>query len=164
MAKAIRQIREEIPNSLQEKEEAVDELLKELADNREAIIGAIRILRELQEMRALETIGAMLDQRQEVGAIAIQQINQPTMHNVIKSGISAFKFLGSLQPSELETMMEGVGNGMKRLSETAEEGEKQSFWKMRKRLRTPEIRAAITTMINFMEGMGEVFLKKRAGK
>src|SRR3954471_8220834 len=164
MAKAIRQIRKEVPNPQQEQQEAIADMLKELADNREAIMGAIGILKGLQEMRVLETVGALLDQRNEVGAIAIQQINQPTMHNVVKSGINVFKFMGSLQPSELETIMEGVGLGLKRLSETGQEGEKQSIWKMQRRLRSPEIRAAITTMVDFMEGMGQAFLKNREEK
>jgi uncharacterized protein YjgD (DUF1641 family) len=161
MAKAIRQIRKEVPNQQEEQQQAIADILKELADNREAIMGAIGILKGLQEMKVLETVGALLDQRNEVGAIAIQQINQPTMHNVIKNGIAAFKFLGSIQPSHLETIMEGVGIGLKRLSQTGQKGEKQSIWKMRRRLRSPKIRAAMTTMVDFMEGMGEAFLKNR---
>jgi uncharacterized protein YjgD (DUF1641 family) len=161
IVKAIRQIRKEVPNQQEEQQQAMADILKELADNREAIMGASGILKGLQEMKILESVGALLDQRNEVGAIAIQQINQPTMHNVIKSGIAAFKFLGSLQPSQLETIMEGVGIGLKRLSQTGQKGDKQSIWKMRRRLRSPEIRAAMTTMVDFMEGMGEVFLKNR---
>ncbi|WP_161974960.1 DUF1641 domain-containing protein [Bacillus timonensis] len=164
MAKAIRQIRKEVPNPQQEQQEAIADMIKELADNREAIMGAIRILKGLQEMRVLETIGALLDQRNEVGAIAIQQINQPTMHNVVKTGINAFKFMGSLQPSEIETILEGMGLGLKKLSETGHEGKKQSIWKMQRRMRSPEIRAAMTTMVDFMEGMGQAFLKNREEK
>ncbi|MBT2757763.1 hypothetical protein J7E71_17910 [Mesobacillus foraminis] len=164
MAKAIRQIRKEVQNHQHEHQEAIDDILKELVDNREAIMGAIGILKGLQEMRVLETVGALLEQRNEVGAIAIQQINQPTVHNVVKSGINVFKFIGSLQPSELETILDGVALGLKRLSETSQKGKKQSIWKMQRRLRSPEIRAVVITMMDFMEGMGQAFLKNREEK
>ncbi|PLR79281.1 hypothetical protein CU633_00680 [Bacillus sp. V3-13] len=161
MAKAIRQIKQDVPNPAEEQAQAISDILKELTQNREAIMAAIGILKGLHEMRALEIVHGLIDQRTEVGAIAIQQLNQPAMHNTIKNGMGAVKFLGTLQPGQFETILEGVGRGLKRLSKTGQEGEKQTIWKMRRRLRSPEIRAAMTTMVDFLEGMGEVFLKNK---
>ncbi|CAH0344106.1 DUF1641 domain-containing protein [Bacillus sp. CECT 9360] len=161
MAKAIRQINKEVPNQQEEQAEAVADILKELAENREAIMKSLSILKGLNDMRVLETAHALLDQRTEVAAIAIQQINQPGMHNIIKNGMGAVGFLGTLQPDQLNTILDGLGNGLKRLSKTGEKGKKQTIWTMRRRLRSPEIRAAMTTMVDFLEGMGEVFLENR---
>lgn len=161
MAKAIRQINKEVPNAQEEQAEAVADILQELAENREAIMKILAILKGLNDMRVLETVHALLDQRTEVATIAIQQINQPGMHNIIKNGMGAVGFLGSLQPGQLNTILDALGHGLKRLSNTGETGKKQTIWTMRRRLRSPEIRAAMTTMVDFLEGMGEVFLKNR---
>jgi uncharacterized protein YjgD (DUF1641 family) len=161
MAKAITQIRKEIPNQEMEQSQAVSEILQELAANKEAILEAISIIKGLHETKILEAVHSMIEQRTEIGAIAIQQVNQPTMHNVIKNGMSAFSFLGSLQPEQLTTILDGLKNGLKRVSNTGQKGEKQSLWKLRKRLWSPEIRAAMTTMVDFMDGMGEAFLRNR---
>lgn len=161
MAKAITQIRKEIPSPVDEQAQAVQDILQEIATNREAILETISILKELHETRVLEAVNALLKQRTEVGAIAIQQINQPTMHNIIKNGMNAATFLGSVQPGQLDTILNGVSQGMQRLSLTAQNGEKQSLWKLRKRLWSPEIRSVMTMMINFMDGMGTVFLRNR---
>jgi uncharacterized protein YjgD (DUF1641 family) len=161
MAKAIKQIRKELPNQEMEQSQAVSEIIQELAANKEAILEAISIIKGLHETKVLDAVHAMIEQRTEIGAIAIQQVNQPTMHNVIKNGMSAFSFLGSLQPGQLTTILDGLGQGLKRLSNTGQKGEKQSLWKLRKRLWSPEIRAAMTTMVDFMDGMGEVFLRNR---
>ncbi|PLR82929.1 hypothetical protein CVD25_10550 [Bacillus canaveralius] len=161
MAKAIRQIKQAIPNPAEEQAQAISDILEELTKNREAIMSTIGILKGLHEMRVLEIVHGLIDQRTEVGVIAIQQINQPEMHNTIKNGMGAFKFLGSLQPAQLETILDGVGLGLKRLSKTGQQGEKQTIWKMRRRLRSPEIRAAMTTMVDFLEGMGQAFLKNK---
>jgi uncharacterized protein YjgD (DUF1641 family) len=161
MAKAITQIRKEIPNQVDEQTQAVEDIIREIASNREAILETIGIMKELHETRVLEAVNALLKQRTEVGAIAIQQINQPAMHNIIKNGMNAFTFLGSVQPGQLDTILNGLSQGMQRLSLTAQNGEKQSLWKLRKRLWSPEIRSVMTMMINFMDGMGTVFLRNR---
>ncbi|MFT9596539.1 DUF1641 domain-containing protein [Mesobacillus sp.] len=161
MAKAIRQISRQVPNETEERSQAVEEILKALADNKEAVLSMIDLAKELHDVKVFETAGSLLKQRNEVGVIAMQQVNQPAVHNVIKSGFGLFKFLGGLQPSQLETLLNGVTLGLKRMSQTGEKGKKQSIWKMRIRLRSPEIRAAMTTMVDFMEGMGEAFLRSR---
>jgi uncharacterized protein YjgD (DUF1641 family) len=161
MAKPIRQISRGVPNEAEERAKAVDEILIALADNKEAVLSFIELTKELHEVKVFETAGALLKQRNEVGVIAMQQVNQPAIHNIIKSGFGLFKFLGALQPSQLETLLQGVTLGLKRMSRTGEKGKKQSIWKMRIRLRSPEIRAAMTTMVDFLEGMGEAFLKNR---
>lgn len=161
MAKPIRQISRGVPNPIEEQDKAIGEILKALADNKEAVLSFIELTKELHEVNVFETAGSLLKQRNDVGVIAMQQVNQPAVHNIIKSGFGLFKFLGSLQPSQLETLLQGVTLGLKRMSSTGEKGKKQSIWKMRIRLRSPEIRAAMTTMVDFLEGMGEAFLKNR---
>src|SRR4051794_39186446 len=104
MAKAITQIRKEIPNPEIEQSQAVSEIIQELTANKEAILEAISIIKGLHETKVLEAVHSMIEQRTEIGTIAIQQINQPSMHNVIKNGMSAFSFLGSLQPGQLTTI------------------------------------------------------------
>lgn len=161
MARAIRQISHAVPNVQEEQDQAMADIVRELAENREAIMKTLGILKGLHEMKALEAVHSLLEQRTEVGAIAIQQINQPGVHNIIKSGMGVLGFMSTLQPGQLDTILDGVGHGLKRLSKTGEKGEKQTIWKMRRRLRSPEIRAAMTTMVDFMEGMGEVFLQNK---
>lgn len=161
MAKAIRLISRQVQNETEERAQAAEEILNSLTDNKDAVLSMIELAKELHEMKVFETAGALLKQRNEVGVIAMQQVNQPAVHNVIKSGFGLFQFLGGLQPAQLETLLNGVTLGLKRMSQTGEQGKKQSLWKMRIRLRSPAIRAAMTTMVDFMEGMGEAFLKSR---
>lgn len=163
MAKAITQIKKEIPDPVEEEKQAVAEIIKEAALNRDAIIETIRLIKGLHETKVLEAATALLEQRTEVGAIAIKQINQPTMQNVIKNGINAFKFLGSLQPGQLDTVLEGLSHGFSQLSKSENQAgeQKLSYWSLRKKLWSPQLRAAITKVVEFMDGMGEVFLRKR---
>lgn len=80
-------------------------IVRELADNSEAILTMISIVKNLHEMGALDTLSALIEKRNDVGVIAIQQINKPEMHKTIKNGINAFNFLGTIHPDQLKTML-----------------------------------------------------------
>ena len=160
MAKAITQIRE-VPKPEIEQEQAMTEIMSEIVANKDVILKTIRIMKGLQETKVLDAVESMIDQRTEIGAIAIQQVNQPAIRNVIKNAMNAFSFLGSLQPGQLSDVMEGLSHGFTRMAESGQEGKKQSLWQLRKRLWSREMRAAMTSMMNFMDGLGEVFLRNR---
>jgi uncharacterized protein YjgD (DUF1641 family) len=161
MARAITQISRYQVNPEEEQARAAAEIMKELTDNKEAVLSLISLVKRLDDLKVFQAANSFIEKGEDIGVIAMQQINQPTMHNVIKNAMGAFKFLGSIQPDQLNTIMEGLSHGMKQMSRTGEKGEKQSVWRLRLRFWTPEIRAAMTTMMAFMQGMGEVFLRNR---
>ncbi|WP_462413537.1 helical membrane plugin domain-containing protein [Neobacillus sp. Marseille-QA0830] len=155
MAKPIRQINKSVPNPVEEQAQALSDVLKAITDNREAIVTSLDILKQLQDMGALTAIQSLLVKRTEVGAIAIGQINQPTMQHAIKNAMNAFKFFGSLDPEQVQTMIQSVSGGLERFTETMQHGESKSLWKLSTSLFNPEVRASLTTMMEFLHGMGE---------
>jgi uncharacterized protein YjgD (DUF1641 family) len=157
MAKAIRNINKHVPNTQEEQQQAFTEILTALADNKEALMKTLDILNHIKGIGALDAIQALLEKLNEVGVIALQQINQPTMHNTIKIAFNTIKFIGTLNPQQLQTMLNGVGNGLERSSESIKNGEVYGVMKLAKIMRSPEVRASMTTMIEFLRGMGEVF-------
>jgi uncharacterized protein YjgD (DUF1641 family) len=161
MARAITEIKKEISDEKEEQTKAVEGIMRELVENRDAILETIQILKQLHETSILQAVHAALEEREDIGAIAIHHVNQPKMRNVLNNGVNLFTFLGSIHPGQLGTILDGFGHGLKRLSDAGQNGEKQSLWKLQKRLSTPEVRTAMTTMVDFMDGIGEVFLRKR---
>ncbi|WP_157831133.1 MULTISPECIES: DUF1641 domain-containing protein [Bacillaceae] len=157
MAKAIRQINKHVPNAMEEQAQSIGEILKALADNKEGILSALAILKNLQEIGILDALHAILENRTDVGVIAMQQVNQPGMHNTIKNAIYLFNFMGTLKPDQLQSMLGGVTKGLDHMGESIKNHEKHSLWKLGKSLRDPEIKAAMTTMVEFLHGMGESF-------
>lgn len=162
MAKATKQIKREVPHPEEVQSQAVADIVTALAENREAILATIGIVRQLNDMGVLSAVEALLDKRVDVSEIAIQQINQPAMHNTFKNGMTAFKFLGTLDPGQLQMMLSGVGNGFEKLGEgSAQKSGNPSLWKLGSSMRTPEVRQSIATMVSFLEGMGESFQEQK---
>ncbi|MCM3587577.1 DUF1641 domain-containing protein [Mesobacillus maritimus] len=157
MAKAIRQINKSTPNPVEEQMQAVTELMNAVTANKDALITTIDIIKGLNEMGVLDAAKAMLEQRTDIGAIAIQQLNQPNMHNTIKNGMNALKFIGSINPEQLQSILNGVTQGFERSAEVVKNGENQSLWKLGTSLRDPDVKASLSTMMEFLHGMGEAF-------
>ncbi|WP_026696039.1 DUF1641 domain-containing protein [Peribacillus kribbensis] len=157
MAKAIRQINKTAPNPLEEQSQALADIIKTLADNREGILSFMAILKNLQEIGILDALHAILEKRTDVGVIAMQQVNQPGMHNTIRNAIYLFNFMGTMKPEQLQSMLGGVTKGLERMGESIKNHEQHSLWQLGKSIRDPEIRAAMTTMMGFLHGMGESF-------
>ncbi|WP_315906780.1 hypothetical protein [Priestia koreensis] len=161
MAKAIRSIKKQVPDKHQEQADALADIVTALADNRDAIMTTMDILKNLHEMGALHAISAALQKRNDIGYIAVQQIDQPGMHNIIKNAMNTMKFLGSVNADELQKLLNGVSNGFTYMNESIEKNEERSLWQLSKTMRTPEAKAAIGSMTAFMQGLGEGFLDKK---
>jgi uncharacterized protein YjgD (DUF1641 family) len=157
MAKPIRQIKQEVPNPYEEQAQAVAAIVESLASNKDAILKTLKIMKEFNDLGVLDAVNAMLEKRTDVSAIALQQINQPAMYHVIKNAFNAFKFLGALEPDKLQTIMSGVERGLDRFTDAVESGEEQSLWRLGRSMMNPEIRSTLTSMLQFLRGMGEAF-------
>ncbi|WP_110927955.1 DUF1641 domain-containing protein [Bacillus massiliglaciei] len=161
MAKAIKQINRIFPTEEELKEKTIHEMLSTLADNRDAITTLIEIVNQLQDVGVWKAINGFLANRLDIGSIAIEQLNQPAMHNTIKNGMNAFKFVGSIPPDQLAAVMAGVGRGLEKASSGIKENEKTSLWKLGSSMRSPEVRQSLAVMTHFLEGMGEVFMESK---
>jgi len=162
MAKAIKQI-EKITQSEEEvKSQALTDILNQLADNREALTTTLEILNELQETGMLDMVRGLLRTKEKVGSIAVEQLNQPAMHNVIKNGFNLIEFLGELDPDQLQHIMSGMHSGVDKTAEGMKQDQTIGIWGMMKSIRDPHVNRSITTMFNFLEGMGEGLDKKQA--
>lgn len=157
MAKAIRQINKRMPTEEELQLQAVSDIMKAIGENRDAIISSLDILKNLHDIGVLQAIQGLLEQRVDVATIALKQINQPAMHHTIKNVFNTIGFLGSVKPQQLQLILDGLSHGLERSTGEKQTHEQQSLWKMSKSLRDPDINTSITTAIEFLKGMGEVF-------
>jgi uncharacterized protein YjgD (DUF1641 family) len=158
MAKAIKHIDKKQPNAVEEQTEALGEILKLIAENREAITTSLEIIKELHTAGILDVVKGALRTREKIGVIAIEQMNQPEMHRTIRNGIYAMEFLGQLDPDKLKTLFNGISHGLEKTAD--DHHEKIGMWGLLKAMRDPGVNASLTTMLNFLNGMGEEIGKK----
>lgn len=160
MAKAIRSIDKKLstdPNIQQTKD--IQEVLQAVTDSKEALAVFLDILKELHQAGMLDMMQGVLKARHEVGYLAIQQLNQTTMHHTIKNIMGVAQFLGKIEPDQLNKVLNGVALGLEKSTEAHENGKSHGIWGLTKDLRDPDVNTTLTTAIEFMKGMGEVLRK-----
>ncbi|PAE18440.1 hypothetical protein CHH80_21635 [Bacillus sp. 7504-2] len=160
MAKAIRQINKSSPNPEEVQKESLADLLQAIIANQDALMMFLDIVEGLHEMGVLEAAKSMLEQREDIGAIAIQQANQPGVHNIIKNGMTVIQFAGSIHPEQLQALLNGLNLGFDRMLDVAQTGEQKGLLKLASSLRDPEVLLSLTTLTEFLHGMGEAFKRE----
>ncbi|GGE09122.1 hypothetical protein GCM10011571_08070 [Marinithermofilum abyssi] len=157
MAKPIRDIHRVEPTPEQVQAQAIQDLIKAIADNRETILDLLEIVRQLQEMGVLAIIKGLLENRHDVGLIAIQQLNQPKMHHLLKNAVTLVQGLGEIEPVRVQKMFHGLSRGLEASEQVMSNGKTPSLWEMAKYARDPAIRLSMATMLAILRGMGESF-------
>ncbi|WP_174727751.1 DUF1641 domain-containing protein [Mesobacillus harenae] len=161
MAKAIRQIEKTTPSSEELHDQDITALLKQIVENRQAISTSLNILNELQQTGVLDTLNGLLKTRVKVASIAMEQVNQPSMHNIIKNGFNTIEFLGALDPEKLKVILNAVSKGLDETSERIGQNEPIGLWGMMKTIRDPDVNTALSSMLGFLNGMGKEMGKGR---
>jgi uncharacterized protein YjgD (DUF1641 family) len=154
MAKATTRIEKAIPDAVQEQAQSLHMLLQAVAENRDALLMLMDIVKELNELGLLEAIHAMLKNRHDISVIGITQLNKPGAQRIVKNGMNALQFLSSINPAELEPLLKGMSNGVKYAAEADTDKGQMGLFGMMKSMRDPEVATSLQVMFNFLRGMG----------
>ena len=160
MARAIRQIEKKQLSEEEERAQDLQAIIKQIAENREAIEDTLIILKELHDFGVLDMLKGLLRTREKVGAIAVEQLNQTGMHNIIKNGMSTIQLLSDMDSDQIKTIFNGVNKGLERMAETSNYNENIGLWNLYKSTKDIEVRNSLNAMIKFLSGMGEGLSQK----
>ncbi|GGF31985.1 hypothetical protein GCM10010954_33940 [Halobacillus andaensis] len=154
MAKAIKQIDRTIPTAKEKQTEELNELLSSIAKHKETLTLLLDIVEELHKVGLLDMLQGMLKTRHKLGLLAMEELDKPVVHDLVKSGIGAFNFLTKVDPEQISRILNGMSEGLKHSSEQLENDKTLGLWGMMKATKDPEVNQSLTTFIHFLEGMG----------
>jgi len=154
VAKAIKRIELNQQSAEEEQQEDLKAILQQIADSRQTIQDSLKIMQELQESGLLDIVKGLLSKRVEVAKIAMQQLNQPGAHHLIKSGFALVGLLSAIEPAQIQRLFDGMAKGIEQAAEGPGEKKALSTWGLLKALKDPNISASIQMLLQFLEGMG----------
>ncbi|GAA4707817.1 DUF1641 domain-containing protein [Brevibacillus fulvus] len=157
MARPITNIKKSAPSEAEQQAEAIGVILKSLTENREAIVETVEILSHLHEIGVLAAVKALLIQRNEVGRLAIQQLNQPSMQHLIKNAMTAVQTIGSIQPDQLQRLLNGLTGALGQTGNQNAAANAPTLWELARSMKDPEVRTSLYAMIGILKGMGKSF-------
>lgn len=162
MAKSITRIISSAPSAEKEKELAEDEILEAAAKHKEAVLQLLELAGALKEAGLLEMANAFINNRHQIGVIGINQLNKSGAQNLIKNGMSAVQFLGSMEPGKLEALLGALCAGAEQAVRRPAADRKAGLWEMLKACGNPDIRASFGFFLSFLRGMGMYFRRSHS--
>jgi len=165
MAKAIRRIEKAAFDPAKARRKAAEELSERTADGADALTSLLELVQEAHRAGLIDLANGLLKARSEVAQIAIEQLNQPSMHQTIKNAMGAAGFLGRIPSEETSRMLEGVSRGFSRVAEQRERGSKPiGLLGLLGAMRDPDVQAALGAALAFARGFGEALRRSDASE
>jgi uncharacterized protein YjgD (DUF1641 family) len=153
MAKPISFIHKRVLTEEDKKEQSINHLTDDVAENEEALKKTLAIVRELHDSGILEAVESMLKAKGKITEIVLGQATRKEVTNIINNGMAAAGVLTELDPEQTKKLMTGVVNGLKEAKEN--QGKKVGVFDLMKALKDPDLNRAVGFGVNFLKGLGK---------
>lgn len=141
------------------KEEITDQkisnLKKQFADNEEALNKILDIVKELSDIGVLEATHSMLQAKEKIAKIALEQVSREPVTNLLNTIMGATGAMMSADPKETTKLIKSAMIGMGEGHQFLKEDKKIRVFDLMKSLKDPDINRAIGFGIHFLKGIGK---------
>ncbi|MFZ3197969.1 MAG: DUF1641 domain-containing protein, partial [Bacillus mycoides] len=124
MAKEITLIKKKIVTEEEKKQQVTDELLNELAENREAVEETMQLLAQLQKAGILDAAISLLAAKEDVSKIAVEQLNREPVKNALNNMMGAGEALSSVDPEITKQITSSLVTGLQFATDELKNGKK----------------------------------------
>lgn len=155
MAVPITSIKKHQLTEEQLKEQKLDNFKKLLSDHEEAVNQVFTIMAELNDIGALEAATKLLEAKEEVAHIALEQLTRKPVTNIINNLMGVAGALTELNPETTTKLIEGLNAGVDEANKALESDEKVSAFKLVKMLNDPDVNRALNFGVHFLKGLGK---------
>ncbi|MED4205901.1 DUF1641 domain-containing protein [Neobacillus mesonae] len=155
MAKPIQVIRKFDSTEEQKREQSLESLLSEVAQNKESLLDTLQLLQELHNSGIIEALNSLVKAKEEVAKIAVGQITREPVINLINNAMAAGGALTTLDPEMTKKLMGSVAKGLEKAEQGLQSNSKVGILDLLKVLNDPDINRAIGFGFNLLKGVGE---------
>jgi uncharacterized protein YjgD (DUF1641 family) len=155
MANPISAIEKQQQTPEQQKEQELNELLSVLLENSSGLQQTVKLLQELHESGILPALQALVEAKEQVATIAVQQMLRPPVVNMLNNAMAAAGALTSLNPETTTKLMGSLSEGLKKAEQGLANNEMTGVWDLLKVMKDPDINRAMTFGLNLLKGLGQ---------
>jgi uncharacterized protein YjgD (DUF1641 family) len=155
MAARISAIRKRELTVEEQKQEMMNQLLGTLLNNADGLTQTVKLLQELHESGILPALQALLEAKEHVASIAMQQFLRPNVTNMINNAMAAAGALSSIDPETTKKLVSSLSTGLEKAQQGLDNNEKTSILKLMTVMKDPDINRALTFGLNLVKGLGQ---------
>lgn len=154
MAAPITSIQRTVRTELEIQQQQLELLQQQLAEQQQALQKIIEITAELNDIGALDALQSMLQTKEKITGIALEQISKEPVTNLLNNVMAAAGVLTAVEPESAVRAAESVKQGLSEAQKSIEDQQKTTVFQLMKSLNDPDINRAITFGMSFLKGMG----------
>lgn len=155
MANPISTVQKQELTPEQQKEQTLNQLLATLTDNAEGLQQTVKLLQQLNESGILPALQALLQAKEQVASIAMEQLLRPPVTNMINNAMAAAGALSSIEPETTRKLMDSVSQGLQKAEEGLVNNDSTSLWDLIKVIKDSDLNRALTFGLNLLKGLGQ---------
>ncbi|NJP37091.1 DUF1641 domain-containing protein [Alkalicoccus luteus] len=155
MARPIRDIEPAPLSAETQRQKDLEEVEQALADNKEAVLGAIDLMNNLHKNGITRIANGLVSEGDKVLEIIVQEISKDENTNALRNMLLMVGVLGTIDMRKIEPLLLKLNNGIERVAEDPDPDEKTGYFDLAKKLKDPQINRSLTILMRFLEGMGQ---------
>ncbi|MDM5308897.1 DUF1641 domain-containing protein [Peribacillus frigoritolerans] len=148
----------EIHNPITEeeiKQQKLEELKTLITDNEDALNNMFKIVNELNDSGVFEAATSMLQGKEQIAKIALQQITRQPVTNLINTVMGATGALMNADAAQSTKLLNSALAGIDEGNKFLQADKKIGVLELMKTLNDPDINRAIGFGVHFLKGMGK---------
>ncbi|KOR80981.1 hypothetical protein AM232_22995 [Bacillus sp. FJAT-21352] len=148
----------EIHNPITEeeiKQQKLEELKMLITDNEDALNNMFKIVNELNDSGVFEAATSMLQGKEQIAKIALQQITRQPVTNLINTLMGATGALMNADAAQSTKLLNSALAGIDEGNKFLQADKKIGVLELMKTLNDPDINRAIGFGVHFLKGMGK---------
>lgn len=154
MAKLIQQIERVAQTPEQLEEQSLQELLLMLTQNKDSLVETMKIVQELHESGILEAMYSLLQAKEKVAKILVNQTLRPEATTMVNNAMNVAGVLTKIDPEVSSKLMNSVVVGLDGAGETLNHSYKTGVFELAKSLNDPDVTKGLSFMLAFLKGFG----------
>ncbi|MCK6258212.1 DUF1641 domain-containing protein [Fictibacillus sp. KIGAM418] len=155
MAQPITKIVHSTRTEKEMQEQQIETIVEDLAKSADGIKELIKLFQQLHDSGILGSVNGLVEAKEKVAGIAVEQLLRPQMTNAINNMMAAAGVLSDTNPEMTKKLMSSLGNGIQRAEKGLISNEKVGIFDLMKALKDPDINRAIGFGMNLLKGVGE---------
>ncbi|OLZ08122.1 DUF1641 domain-containing protein [Sulfobacillus thermosulfidooxidans] len=138
-------------------DEQWDELKAQLINDKETAEALLRFARAAQDAGVLPFLTGLLEQKNSVLHILMEELNQDSVKKAINNGEQIAALLGNIPQNAFHNAIEALGQGLTHMGSlpATDTHEGMSIFQLLGSLKNPDIARGLRALLGFLEGFGQ---------
>ncbi|MEN1970332.1 DUF1641 domain-containing protein [Lentibacillus sp. N15] len=145
--------RMEVPEDVMQ-ERQLEDVVKAVSANKDAILQGIELLASLHDQGILEMVNALIVHKEEAIENVMSELNKDQYTSILENLGKAVFLIGELRMDDIQYFTEKINRGLDE-ARIYERTERTRPMDLLKALKDPEINKSITMLLQFLRGMGK---------